>query len=515
MKIALLSPYPDVTNFGLRTLSGVLREAGHATSMLFLPDLAGEGQTQHAALGAERYPPEALRAVVDRVGDARLVGISVMTHYFDSAVQLTAAIKARYGDAVAVIWGGFHPSVRPEETLAHADYAAVGDAEALLLELVRCMEAGETADLSHIPSLVWRDGQVVRRNTVCALEQELDRFPAPDFSLEDHWVLDGEALRPMDRGLLLRHLRRGSISQLFGKTGYQTMTGRGCPHACSYCGNSFYRSLYKRQRYVRFRSVEHVLAELEDITRRFPEVDLIWFSDDSFFARPEEDYLSLLREYKARIGLPFYLLASPGTFTEARYAAAVDAGLLCIQMGIEHGSPRIQELFGRKAMDNASVLEAARIIAKYTHRTAPPHYDLVYDLAWETLEDRLATLELVSRLPKPYRLQVFSILYYPGTPLHTLAVEDGLLVDERDQIYDRMYAERHDSYTNTLLFLARRGRMPHPLLRLLIAPRVVGVMTSEAAAPAGEVARVALSALRRLSRLRARRGAGDLARETW
>ena len=42
------------------------------------------------------------------------------------------------------------------------------------------------------------------------------------------------------------------------------MTGRGCPHACTYCGNSFYRDLYKRQRYVRYRSVEHVISELEE-----------------------------------------------------------------------------------------------------------------------------------------------------------------------------------------------------------------------------------------------------------
>ena len=44
---------------------------------------------------------------------------------------------------------------------------------------------------------------------------------------------------------------------MFGKVGYQTMTGRGCPHACTYCGSSFYRDLYKRQRYVQYRSVEH------------------------------------------------------------------------------------------------------------------------------------------------------------------------------------------------------------------------------------------------------------------
>ena len=36
MKITLISPYPDITNYGLRTLSGVLREAGHETQVIFM-----------------------------------------------------------------------------------------------------------------------------------------------------------------------------------------------------------------------------------------------------------------------------------------------------------------------------------------------------------------------------------------------------------------------------------------------------------------------------------------------
>ena len=248
---------------------------------------------------------------------------------------------------------------------------------------------------------------------------------------------------------------------------------------------------------MRYRSVEHVIAELEDIKRRYPFIDFFWFSDDSFFGRTEEDIAHFSKEYKERIGDPFYLLGSPGTITESKYANLVDAGLLCIQMGIEHGSERIQKIFKRSTMGNEKILRTAEIFAKYADRTAPPQYDLVYDLAYETIEDRLATLELITQLPKPFRLQVFSVIYYPGTSLHTLAVQDGLLVDERDEIYDRMYSERHDSYTNTLLFLARTGRFPTPLLKLLIQKPVVRVATSDYAAPAGKLAKLALDGFRK------------------
>lgn len=498
MKVTLISPYPDITNYGIRTLSAVLKEKGHQTQMIFMPDFAGDGEYAHTAKDENRYPPQVIEKMVELVKDSDLVGISLMTHYFDSSKQITRAIKQAHG--TKVIWGGFHPSVRPDECIKHADYVAVGDAEDLILQLIEKLEAGEEDDLHHIKSLIWRKGDTVIRNMVGSLEQDLDLYPAPDFDLEDHWYLFEGELLPASKDLLRRYMHNGTVSRMFGRTGYQTMTGRGCPHACTYCGNSFYRDLYKRQRYVRYRSVDHVIEELVDIKAKYPFIDFIWFSDDSFFGRPLPDMLYFCDEYKKKIGDPFYLLGSPGTITDEKYGALVDAGLLCIQMGVESGSPRIQKMFKRSTMGNDKVIKSAEIITKYADRTAPPQYDLVYDLAYETLEDKLQTLELISNLPKPYRLQVFSIIFYPGTSLHTIAERDGLVNDEKAEIYDRMYSERHDSYTNVLLFLSRSGKFPHPLLKVLIDRRVVEFMTSDYMAPAGWLAQNTLNAFRKTFR---------------
>ena len=50
MKISLISPYPDITNYGLRTISGVLRDAGHETHMICMPDFAGDGESAHTKI---------------------------------------------------------------------------------------------------------------------------------------------------------------------------------------------------------------------------------------------------------------------------------------------------------------------------------------------------------------------------------------------------------------------------------------------------------------------------------
>lgn len=44
MKVSLVSPYPDITNYGLRTLSAVLRGFGHDTTHMCMPDFAGDGR---------------------------------------------------------------------------------------------------------------------------------------------------------------------------------------------------------------------------------------------------------------------------------------------------------------------------------------------------------------------------------------------------------------------------------------------------------------------------------------
>jgi len=498
VKVTLISPYPDVTNYGIRTLSGMLKQHGHQTQMIFMPDFAGDGEYAHVERTEDRYAASVIDKMIELCKDSDLVGVTLMTHYFDSAKQITREIKERLG--IPVIWGGFHPSVRPDESIRWADYVAIGDAEDLILQLIEKLEAGKGDELHDIKSLIWRKGDTVVRNMVGSLEQDLDLYPAPDFDHEDHWYLFEGELLPSNDDLMHRYLRNGTVSRMFGLVGYQTMTGRGCPHACTYCGNSFYRDLYKRQRYVRYRSVDHTINELVEVKRRFPFINFIWFSDDSFFGRPLPDMLYFCKEYKEKVGFPFYLLGSPGTITDEKYGALVDAGLLCIQMGVEHGSPRIQKMFKRSTMGNDKIIKSAEIITKYADRTAAPQYDLVYDLAYETLDDKLATLELISNLPKPYRLQVFSIIFYPGTSLHTIAERDGLVNDEKKEIYDRMYSERHDSYTNMLLFLSRSGKFPHPLLKVLIDRRVVEAMTSDYMEPAAQVFRGALYAFRKVFR---------------
>jgi len=69
MNITLISPYPDITSFGLRTISAYLRKNGHRTRMIFIPDPYGD----NLHYGIKRYEDAVLDQVVSLCGNSDLI----------------------------------------------------------------------------------------------------------------------------------------------------------------------------------------------------------------------------------------------------------------------------------------------------------------------------------------------------------------------------------------------------------------------------------------------------------
>lgn len=475
MKLTLISPYPDITAFGIRTMSAYLKKNGHKTQMIFLPDAYGDNLVH----GVSRYEEKVLEELVHLCSDSDLIGITLMTNFFDNASQITAKLKSRL--EAPVIWGGVHPTIRPEESLEHADMVCIGDGEDAILDIANRMQSG--SDYLTTANLWIKSNGKIYRNPVGALPRSLDIYPIPDYSQEGHFVLYEGQIRPLSRDLLKTFLERGTVSSYLGKVGYQTMTGRGCPHKCTYCINDNIKNLYEGQGYLRWRSVEHVIGELLWVKEEMPYVGYIWISDDAFFARSLKNLQIFCKEYKEKIGLPFSCLASPLTVTEEKMELLIDAGLIYLQLGIESGSSSIQALFNRKSMSNDVMLKAVRIINRYKDRMFPPSYDFILDVPYETDEDKIESLRFISRLPKPFRLQPFSLVLYPGTKLYQMAKTDGIVNDEKKEIYSKSYSMRVPTYFNLLMAFAKGGRFPAFLLRFLVSRPVVSIFNNKTMRP--------------------------------
>jgi radical SAM superfamily enzyme YgiQ (UPF0313 family) len=475
MKTTLISPYPDITAFGLRTISAYLKMHGHKTQMIFLPDPYGDDLIH----GVNRYDDQVLNELITLCEESDLIGITMMTNFFDGAVQITKKLKSKL--TIPIIWGGVHPTVRPNESLEYADMVCIGDGEDAILELANKIENGENySDTKNI--WIKSDGEIIR-NILRPLTKDLDIFPAPDYTLDDHHILlDGHitSLTPEKMKFLLE---RGTVSAYLKNIGYQTMTGRGCPHRCAYCINDAIRNLYPGKGYLRWRSIAHVMEEFLWVKEHMPYIGYMWISDDAFFGRSLKSIREFCSEYKKRIRLPFSVLASPLTVTEEKMELLIDAGLIYVQMGIETGSSKIQELFNRENMSNEKMMRAISMINKYKANMFPPSYDFILDVPYETDDDKIESLRFISNIPKPYHLQPFSLVLYPGTKLYQMAKIDGFIEDERRQIYSKSYTMREPSYLNFLMTLVKGGRFPSSLLKFFLSAPVVRILNSNPVKP--------------------------------
>jgi anaerobic magnesium-protoporphyrin IX monomethyl ester cyclase len=299
----------------------------------------------------------------------------------------------------------------------------------------------------------------------------------------------------MDEGLLRQFLGLSPMAQKAHAVPYQTMATRGCPHSCTYCCNHLLRKLYGGERYLRRRSPEKIVRELVRMIGRYGFIERVTFSDDSFFAAGEEEIARFAEMYRKEVALPFFCLGSPLTITASKLDSLVSAGMVEIQMGIQSASARTLALYNRKIP--ADLTERAAVLINRHRERVMPIYDFLLDNPYERPADVVETLRFILRLPRPYILQPFSLVLFPGTVLYDRAKEDGLLADERSDVYRKQFHIRASSYLNLMFLLLNHG-FPRPLMRLLLSGPLLWAFNRRAFNP---LYAAVLSSFRRLKGL--------------
>jgi len=418
MKITLISPFPDVYSYGVRSLSAVAKVRGHETQVLFL--------TQEFT---EPYSRRVIAQAVERAGGSDLVGVSLMSNFWDNSAAVTDAIREKLG--IPVIWGGIHATIRPTECLQHADYAAVGEAEESFGAFLDSFGSGEP-----VPGIYLRGSDNFQK---APGPSDLDSIPFPDYDLAGHWILEGQDLVPMTTEIL-RERSEGI---------YLTIPSRGCPFDCTYCCNVFLNQEFPENRKVRRKSMDYLVREIDQVTARLPIFDKIKFDDDAFFFLSVDEMKVFAKNYKERVGLPLMVTGvTPSTIQREKIETLVDAGLVEIRMGIESASEQMRKEYKRPQTEN-KVKKAAALLSEFGDRLTP-YYDLIIDNPWESEESEVETLRFMTRLPQPFELILYSLTFYPGTDIYDQAKEEGLIHDDIEDVYRKYYHSFRPTYLNEL-----------------------------------------------------------------
>lgn len=460
-RIGLISPYSNLSAIGLRSISAALQAAGYATRLIFLPDpdeLYYNGKPPRS-----HYPAATVEQVCALCADLDLVGITVMSNYVGRVRSLTQAIHERLG--LPVIWGGIHPTVKPEECLQWADFVCVGEGEAAIVELVRSLEQGERG--ATIPNICRRDasGHLIT-NPNRPIDQDLDALPLPDYNLADQHILHEGHVVPLTPSLLAHYLLHNFARQ--NRLAYMLSATRGCPFRCSFCCDNALSKMFPKWSKLRRRSPEHLVAEIKAFQALMPKLEAVMFIDSTFLAVSHNWLVHFAEVYRREIGLPFYIQTTPGSIKEEKIKLMVEAGLVDVGLGLQSGSERMRALYQRFET-NEQILAAGHILQQYRAAIPYPSYDIISDNPYETTEDQLATLQLLYQLPRPHLLHFFSLTFYPGTDLYAQAKADGLIQDDERDIYNKSYIRLRPTYYNFVLWSLHRN-WPYWLLWLMIQP---------------------------------------------
>jgi anaerobic magnesium-protoporphyrin IX monomethyl ester cyclase len=267
-----------------------------------------------------RRPMDLIRERITH-GKFDLVGVSVMTPMLREAIYASQVARQAPGRPL-VLWGGPHPTVLPEESLAHdcVDVIALGEAEDTLRELVE-----HDLDPEGVDGLWFkRDGQIARMAPRMPLH-DLGALPYPARDLVD---MEAYARAWYSLTAASPELRGTSV-----------IASRGCPFRCTYCQPTLDK-LFGRQ--LRRRPVPHVIGELRVLQEAY-HLDAFMLEDDTFIAHNgwAIEFAETLRQSGLRFKWGCNVRADLVVKGPHLMEEMARAGLVQVNMGIESGSQRI------------------------------------------------------------------------------------------------------------------------------------------------------------------------------
>ncbi|MDR0373985.1 MAG: B12-binding domain-containing radical SAM protein [Nitrososphaerota archaeon] len=330
-----------------------------------------------------------------KLGTPVFVGISCM-----SGLQIKYALEfARYvriqNPKVALVWGGVHPTLLPEQTVQSdmVDMVVRGEGDLTIKDLVNTL--AQKQPLDKVAGITYKVNGIVKSN--------------PDGKLVN--------LDEIPKALPYDLLEMGQYPS-FRAGRFHIQTSRGCPHRCRFC----YNTNFNHNRW-RAKSASRVLDEVQYIKTKYPHIRILDPIDDNVFVDEYRIQQICQGLIERKLGVQWrancrfdYLANYNQTFLEL----LAKSGCVELDFGGESGSERIQQLIGKDVTAEDMVQSVANL-----HRYAPsiePYVSWMSGLPGETDEDLAQTFDLMDKLQEVNpKTQHYGIFVY--TPLPSPASE--------------------------------------------------------------------------------------------
>lgn len=363
---------------GIMYISSILKYYGHECDVFIA--------------GLEK---DVVRSVYDAQPD--LVGFSCITGFHNWVEKMAINIKSVL-NKIPIIVGGPHPTYFPEMINSEGiDIICIGEGEDAIIELAERIQRGE--DYSNIKNLwVKKDGEV-KKNPIGPLIEDLDSLPFPDHKIYHKYPY------------------------FMKSTEVPVSISRGCPYGCYFCYNAAKKRLYaSSKKYVRWRSVEKVIAELQMLKKEYPHMKSVIISDD-IIGFNKTWITEFSKEYREKINLPFFASIRADIADEYTITKLKEANCFCLSIGVETGNEDMRRNILGKNIKNSTLIEAGKLIkgAGIKLRTSN-----MFFLPSETIGDAFETVKINILMKTDYPW-AYILQPYPKTRVYEYAMENKFL----------------------------------------------------------------------------------------
>lgn len=336
--------------------------------------------------------------VLELLPRAVCVGVSVITGTpIKDAVAISALAK-KSAPGVPVVWGGWHPSIFPEQCLREgsADFCVSGQGEVTFAELLDALDSG--GGVEGIAGLAYlRNGEFVRNPERKFID--INNFPSYDYGLV-----------PIE-----------TYFRLKGRRQIDFYSSQGCPYRCGFCADPY---VYSR-RWSGLKS-RRMMSDVFEVVRKYRVEDVL-FQDENFFANRNR-----VLEFCRGINESDFRFSWAATSRADQIAPLDDdllrevarANLRKVMIGAESGSQEMLDLMKKDTLAEEAVISAEKL-ARHGIGAA---FGFIVGFPEEGFEDTLKTLDIIKqikRIDPGMEFNIFFFTPYPGTELYEQIVRKG------------------------------------------------------------------------------------------
>ena len=314
-----------------------------------------------------------------------VIGFYTLSDSFAMTCIVSKRVKERNRE-IKIIYGGPHVTIIARECLKglpFVDAVAIGEGENSILPLVDALTSGSS--LKNVPGIAFREhGEIVcNKNAPLIPSHELTEYVEFDLSPFEYQATPAKYRK------------------------YRIEAGRGCPFACSFCSTSKFWG-----RKYRIKRADQIITEIKEYIRlhQIHEFNL------------QHDMLTADKNFMRELCRGMRQIDDDFVWNCSARADCIDEEMLddmaaskctAIYIGVETGSPRMQEIVNKK-LD----LERSVKMIEYAAKIGiEPTVSFIFGFPDETIEDAKMTLKLIEMLLLNgiRKVQLHQYMLLPGT----------------------------------------------------------------------------------------------------